>query len=135
MHRELYAEHAELYGENVASKIELCLAGHRRGVRGGRRARASATASSSRRRWTASTCSSRRRCRSSRRRAGQDERELRRQLTLLTWPFNVLGAPALAIPCGPAEDGLPASVQIVGRPGDDALVLGAGALLESLLKR
>ena len=55
-------------------------------------------------------------------------------MTLLTWPFNVLGAPALAIPCGPAEDGLPASVQIAGRPGDDALVLAAAAALEVLLK-
>jgi len=47
----------------------------------------------------------------------------------------VLGTPALAIPCGPGEDRLPASVQIAGRQGDDALVLAAGALLESLLKR
>ena len=66
--------------------------------------------------------------------AGQDERELRGRLTLLTWPFNVLGAPALALPCGPAEDGLPASVQIAGPPGADALVLAAGALLENALK-
>ena len=67
-------------------------------------------------------------------RAHQDERDLRRQLTLLTWPLNILAAPALAMPCGAAEDGLPASVQIAGRRGDDALVLAAGALLESLLK-
>jgi len=66
--------------------------------------------------------------------AGQDERELRAKLTLLTWPFNVIGAPALALPCGLAEDGLPASVQIVGRPGEDSLVLSAGALLEEALK-
>jgi aspartyl-tRNA(Asn)/glutamyl-tRNA(Gln) amidotransferase subunit A len=66
--------------------------------------------------------------------AGQDERQLRGELTSLTWPFNVLGAPALALPCGAAEDGLPASVQLVGRPGDDALVLAAGTLLERALK-
>ena len=66
--------------------------------------------------------------------AGQDERELRGRLTQLTWPFNLLGAPALALPCGPAEDGLPASVQIAGPPGADALVLAAGALLEGALK-
>jgi aspartyl-tRNA(Asn)/glutamyl-tRNA(Gln) amidotransferase subunit A len=59
---------------------------------------------------------------------------LRGRLTLLTWPFNVLGAPALALPCGAAEDGLPASIQIAGRPGDDARVLAAGALLERALK-
>ena len=35
----------------------------------------------------------------------------------------------------PAEDGLPASVQLVGRPGDDALVLAAGLALEAALKR
>ena len=32
-----------------------------------------------------------------------------------TFPFNALGWPALAIPVGLAEEGLPASVQIVGR--------------------
>ena len=32
-----------------------------------------------------------------------------------------------------AEDGLPASVQLVGRPGADALVLGAGLALEAAL--
>ena len=46
-----------------------------------------------------------------------------------TLPFNTVGRPALALPCGPAEDGLPASVQLAGRQGDDALVLAAGALL------
>ncbi len=50
-------------------------------------------------------------------------------------PFNALGWPALALPCGAAEDGLPASLQIVGRRGDDALVLAAGRLLEPLLAR
>ena len=58
---------------------------------------------------------------------GNDERGL---LTRFTYPFDVLGWPALALPCGPAEDGLPASAQVVGRPGDDALVLAAGASLE-----
>ncbi len=51
-------------------------------------------------------------------------------MTRFTAPFNVLGWPALALPCGTAEDGLPASVQLVGRPGDDALVLAAGVLLQ-----
>ena len=44
-----------------------------------------------------------------------------------TYPFDSLGWPALALPCGPAEDGLPASVQLAGRRGDDSRVLAAGA--------
>ena len=51
-----------------------------------------------------------------------------------TYPFNLLGWPALALPCGPAEDGLQASVQLVGRPGEDARVLAAGLALEEALR-
>ncbi|MDX6510856.1 MAG: aspartyl-tRNA(Asn)/glutamyl-tRNA(Gln) amidotransferase subunit [Gaiellaceae bacterium] len=53
--------------------------------------------------------------------------------TRFTFPFNVLGRPALALPCGAAEHALPASVQLVGRSGEDALVLAAGRLLEQAL--
>jgi aspartyl-tRNA(Asn)/glutamyl-tRNA(Gln) amidotransferase subunit A len=56
---------------------------------------------------------------------------LRDRLTRFTYPFNAIGAPALAIPCGVAEADLPASVQVAGRPGMDALVLGVGALLDT----
>jgi Asp-tRNA(Asn)/Glu-tRNA(Gln) amidotransferase A subunit family amidase len=51
-----------------------------------------------------------------------------------TYPWNVIGAPALALPCGTAEDGLPASVQLVGRPGEDGTVLAAGRRLEHALQ-
>jgi aspartyl-tRNA(Asn)/glutamyl-tRNA(Gln) amidotransferase subunit A len=61
---------------------------------------------------------------------GVGDLALRPRMTLFTYPFNAIGAPALALPCGTAEADLPASVQIVGRPGMDALVLGVGALLE-----
>jgi aspartyl-tRNA(Asn)/glutamyl-tRNA(Gln) amidotransferase subunit A len=54
-------------------------------------------------------------------------------LTKLTALFNLVGWPALALPCGPAEDGLPASVQLAAPTGQDALVLAAGAALESAL--
>jgi aspartyl-tRNA(Asn)/glutamyl-tRNA(Gln) amidotransferase subunit A len=62
--------------------------------------------------------------------AGVGDLAVRTHMTRFTAPFNVLGWPALALPCGPAEDGLPASIQLVGRPGADALVLAAGELLE-----
>src|SRR5205085_8084497 len=57
----------------------------------------------------------------------------RTRLTLLTAPFNLTGWPALALPCGPAEDGLPASIQLAAPAGQDALVLAAGAALEQAL--
>ena len=60
---------------------------------------------------------------------GLGDLALRERMIELTFPWNVTGSPALAIPCGPAEDGLPASLQIIGRPGDDALVLAAGRAL------
>jgi Asp-tRNA(Asn)/Glu-tRNA(Gln) amidotransferase A subunit family amidase len=63
------------------------------------------------------------------------ERELRPSVLRFTEPFNVLGWPALALPCGPAENGLPASVSLVAPAGEDALVLGAGLALEAALER
>jgi len=40
-----------------------------------------------------------------------------------TQPFNVLGLPALSLPCGYTKSGLPVGVQIVGRPFAEAQVL------------
>jgi aspartyl-tRNA(Asn)/glutamyl-tRNA(Gln) amidotransferase subunit A len=133
VHRELYAENRELYGENVAVKVERCLDVADGAVTAAERARgeyrervdealegldllltptipvvAPAT--------------------------GVGDLELRGVLTRNTLPVNALGWPALALPCGSAEDGLPASVQLVGRPAADALVLAAGALLAERLR-
>ncbi|HEY6584697.1 MAG TPA: amidase family protein, partial [Gaiellaceae bacterium] len=62
--------------------------------------------------------------------ADVEELEVRETLIRFTFPFNALGWPALAVPAGPAEEGLPASLQLVGRPGDDALLLAVGSSLE-----
>lgn len=48
----------------------------------------------------------------------------------LTTPFNCTGGPALSLLCGFTKDGLPLSLQIAGRPFDDALVLRAGHAYE-----
>jgi amidase len=46
---------------------------------------------------------------------------------------TALGFPALSVPVGTGHAGLPLSVQIVGGPGREALVLAAGELIEGLL--
>jgi aspartyl-tRNA(Asn)/glutamyl-tRNA(Gln) amidotransferase subunit A len=40
-----------------------------------------------------------------------------------TRPFNLLGLPAVSIPCGFTGKGLPIGMQIIGRPDDEATVL------------
>jgi aspartyl-tRNA(Asn)/glutamyl-tRNA(Gln) amidotransferase subunit A len=128
VHRELYDEHRELYGEDVAMKIERCL----------RVTDAEADAAERSRVAFRETCDEL---------LGEldlfltptipvvapptgiGDARLRPILISNTLPVNALGWPALALPCGPAEDGLPASVQLIGRPGTDAFVLAVGARL------
>jgi len=64
--------------------------------------------------------------------AGAPEEVARRQghFSRLTRPFNGFGVPALALPCGFTEAGLPLAFQIVGRPFDEATVLRAGHAYE-----
>lgn len=56
-------------------------------------------------------------------------------VTALTMPFNLTGMPALTLPCGEGDNGLPIGVQIAGRRGDDWRVLNVGARLEDLLSQ
>ena len=128
VHRELFAEHADAYGENVRPKIERCLAVTDAEAEAARTLRAEV-----RERYLEAA------------RdvdllltptvpfvappADADESAFRVRGISLTYPFDCTGWPALALPCGPAEEGLPASLQLVGKPGEDALVLAAGASL------
>ena len=65
----------------------------------------------------------------------------RRLYTLLalvaTYPFaaqwNLTGQPAIAVPAGTTEDGLPVGVELVGRPGEEARMIALAAQLESEL--
>jgi aspartyl-tRNA(Asn)/glutamyl-tRNA(Gln) amidotransferase subunit A len=132
VHRELFLEHADSYGENVRTKVERCLA-------------------LTEAEYDASVAE-RERYRERLFEAAADvdlvltptlvrvappapaeELAIRDQLTSLTLPFNATGWPAIALPCGAAEDGLPASVQLAAPPGEDARVLAAGAALERAL--
>ncbi|HUX40873.1 MAG TPA: amidase [Rectinemataceae bacterium] len=49
----------------------------------------------------------------------------------LTAPFNALGWPAISIPGGRGETGLPVGFQLVARPGDEASMLAAAFAVES----
>ncbi|AQA02092.1 glutamyl-tRNA amidotransferase [Mycobacterium sp. MS1601] len=51
----------------------------------------------------------------------------------LTVPANVTGMPALTVPAGFGADGLPVGLQLMGRPGSDPGVLGAGRAFEALV--
>jgi Asp-tRNA(Asn)/Glu-tRNA(Gln) amidotransferase A subunit family amidase len=131
VHRELFAESAGLYGEDVRIKVERCLA-----VRDADVSRATQLRAEYRERCeealdgldlvltptlpvVAPPIGA----------GGTGDLAVRETLIRFTYPFSALGWPALAVPCGPAEDGLPASLQIAGRAGADALVLAAGKLL------
>jgi len=61
---------------------------------------------------------------------GDHTEDVRLAATRLVRGINVLGLPALSMPCGPDRRGLPLGLQIVGRPFDEALVLRVAAALE-----
>jgi amidase len=47
-----------------------------------------------------------------------------------TPPFNLTGQPGITIPAGLGSDGLPLSVQLVGRPNDEATLYALAAQIE-----
>jgi Asp-tRNA(Asn)/Glu-tRNA(Gln) amidotransferase A subunit family amidase len=132
VHRELFLEHSDSYGANIRPKVEHCLALTEAEYERGVAARASyreqlaeAAAGVDLVITPTLVCVAPK--------APTDEIAIRDRLTFLTLPFNAAGWPALALPCGPAEDGLPASVQLAAPPGQDARVLAAGTVLERAL--
>jgi aspartyl-tRNA(Asn)/glutamyl-tRNA(Gln) amidotransferase subunit A len=66
-------------------------------------------------------------------RIGGGEEDVRVGTTRLVRPFNVLGWPALAMPCGFSETGLPIGLQLVAGPGNEGVLFRAGAALEDAL--
>jgi aspartyl-tRNA(Asn)/glutamyl-tRNA(Gln) amidotransferase subunit A len=62
--------------------------------------------------------------------AGHDAVEQAGRLTRFTAPFNLAGLPALSLPCGFTQDGLPIGLQIVSRAWADAKALNAGYAYE-----
>jgi aspartyl-tRNA(Asn)/glutamyl-tRNA(Gln) amidotransferase subunit A len=129
VHRDLFAEFSDSYGDNVRTKIERCLAvtdgEYERAVKVRQALREQAEAALDGLDLVLTPTLA-----SVAPRLPVDDLEIREATLRFTYPFNGTGWPALALPCGPAEDGLPASLQIAGRPGSDALVLAVGELVE-----
>lgn len=48
-------------------------------------------------------------------------------------PFNLTGLPAIALPCGWSEEGLPLSINLAGPAGGDARLLGIARAVEPVL--
>jgi len=61
---------------------------------------------------------------------GSFNEDVRTAATRLTRPFNVLGWPALALPCGFSNAGLAIGLQLVAPPQQEDTLLQAGAALE-----
>ncbi len=134
VHRDLFAEHGELYGANVRWKVEHALEVTDEECEESVAARDQYRIDALKALEgfdllvvpTIGTVAPSR---------SLPERELRPSVLRFTEPFNVLGWPALALPCGAAENGLPSSVSLVAPAGEDALVLGTGLALEAALER
>ncbi len=58
----------------------------------------------------------------------------RPETTRLTRPFNLLGWPAISLPCGVSKEGLPIGVQLVAANGREDVLFRVAGALESGLK-
>ena len=63
-------------------------------------------------------------------RAGEREVGTTGALTQYTRPYNLTGFPAISVPCGFSEAGLPMALQLAGRPFDELTVLRAAHAYE-----
>ena len=54
-------------------------------------------------------------------------------MVTFTLPFNVSGQPAISIPLGVGENGVPIGVQVAGRVGSDNLLLQVARTIEEEL--
>jgi aspartyl-tRNA(Asn)/glutamyl-tRNA(Gln) amidotransferase subunit A len=132
VHRELFAERADLYGENVRRKLEAAFAvtaeqadasRAERDAYGDRMAEALEGYDVLLTPTMPMVAPP----------VGPGDLVLRERMISLTRPFNGLRWPALALPCGAAEGGLPASLTIAAGPRDDALVLAVGEAVQHAL--
>jgi aspartyl-tRNA(Asn)/glutamyl-tRNA(Gln) amidotransferase subunit A len=63
-------------------------------------------------------------------RVGDEMEDVRLASTRLVRAINVLGLPAIAMPCGLDAEGMPLGAQIIGKPFDEATLLRVAAAIE-----
>lgn len=63
---------------------------------------------------------------------GQDESVLAASWRL-TYPFNLTGLPAISVPCGYDDEGMPIGLQVVARPFDEPTMLRCAAAVEQMM--
>lgn len=61
------------------------------------------------------------------------QEDMRPETTRLTRPFNLLGWPAMSLPCGFSPDGLPIGIQLVAAPNREDVLFRAGKAIENAL--
>ncbi|MEZ5352162.1 MAG: amidase [Bryobacteraceae bacterium] len=64
---------------------------------------------------------------------GGEQEDVRLAATRLVRGINVLGLPALAMPCGRDAAGMPMSAQLIGKPFAEATLFRAGAVFETFV--
>jgi aspartyl-tRNA(Asn)/glutamyl-tRNA(Gln) amidotransferase subunit A len=62
-----------------------------------------------------------------------DPEDVRMASTRLVRAFNLLGEPAISLPCGSDDSGLPIGLQLIAAPFADAKLLGAASAIERVL--
>ena len=62
---------------------------------------------------------------------GGTEEDTRIATTRFVRPINVLGVPAVSVPCGMTPDNLPIGIQLIGPPFGERKLMTAGALCEA----
>ena len=63
-------------------------------------------------------------------RAGEQTIGTTAALTQFTRPYNITGGPAISVPCGFSESGMPIGLQLAGKPFDELTVLRAAHAYE-----
>ena len=66
-------------------------------------------------------------------RAGDRDESVLAASWRLTYPFNLTGLPAISVPCGFDDEGMPIGLQVAARPFDEVTMLRCAATVERMM--